>query len=84
MDCVLDTEIENEIDNQNDSSGNNTRDCEQWFTADDKRKANPLKHPACVGCSNYHGHSYGGNLLVCAMHPYGWKNENCPDWETEV
>jgi len=38
-------------------------------------------HPACIGCSNYHGRVYGGNLLVCGMHPYGWNDENCPDWE---
>ena len=37
-------------------------------------------HPACVGCRNYHGQVYGGNLLVCAMHPYGWTDEQCPDW----
>jgi len=40
-----------------------------------------LKNPGCVGCSNYHGEVYGGNLLVCAMHPYGWNGEKCPDWE---
>jgi len=22
-------------------------------------------------------------LLVCAMHPHGWEDENCPDWEKE-
>ena len=38
-------------------------------------------HSACMGCSNYHGRVYGGNLLVCGMHPYGWDGENCPDWE---
>lgn len=38
-------------------------------------------HPACMGCSHYHGQVYGGNLLVCGMHPYGWDDENCPDWE---
>ena len=38
-------------------------------------------HPACRGCSNYHGQVYNGNLLVCGMHPYGWDDENCPDWE---
>jgi hypothetical protein len=42
----------------------------------------PEKHPACVGCSNYHGQVYSGNLLVCAMHPYGWDTETCPDWES--
>ena len=38
-------------------------------------------HPACMNCRHYHGRLYGGNLLVCAMHPYGWDDENCPDWE---
>ncbi|MDJ0725017.1 MAG: hypothetical protein QNJ38_07905 [Prochloraceae cyanobacterium] len=37
------------------------------------------RHPACIGCNNYHGRVYGGNLLVCAIHPYGWLDENCPD-----
>lgn len=41
----------------------------------------PPQHPACVGCRHYHGQVYGGNLLVCGMHPYGWEAENCPDWE---
>lgn len=40
------------------------------------------QHPACVGCHHYHGQSYGGVPLVCAMHPYGWDAENCPDWES--
>jgi len=39
-------------------------------------------HPACVGCRNYHGQAYGGNLLVCGLHPYGWEDEKCPDWES--
>ncbi|OSO88170.1 hypothetical protein B7O87_13810 [Cylindrospermopsis raciborskii CENA303] len=43
-------------------------------------EAGSLRNPACVGCSNYHGEVYGGNLLVCAMHPYGWDGEKCPDW----
>ena len=38
-------------------------------------------NPACIGCQHYHGRVYEGNLLVCAMHPYGWDDENCPDWE---
>jgi hypothetical protein len=37
-------------------------------------------HPVCVGCSNYHGEAYGGNVLVCAMHPYGVEENSCPDW----
>lgn len=39
-------------------------------------------HPACVGCRHYHGQMYGGNVLVCGMHPYGWEGEKCPDWES--
>jgi hypothetical protein len=39
-------------------------------------------HPVCVGCCNYHGEAYGGNVLVCAMHPYGVEDESCPDWES--
>jgi hypothetical protein len=40
-------------------------------------------HPACLSCRNYHGRVYNGVLLVCGMHPYGWMDENCPDWEDE-
>lgn len=39
-------------------------------------------HPACVGCSHYHGEAYGGYVLVCAMHPYGVEEHSCPDWES--
>jgi len=38
-------------------------------------------HPACVGCRHFHGQMYAGNLLVCAMHPYGSLCDTCPDWE---
>lgn len=41
------------------------------------------KNPACIGCANYHGKVYGGNLLVCAMHPHGWEEKNCPDWQAK-
>ncbi|MDJ0620117.1 MAG: hypothetical protein QNJ63_25820 [Calothrix sp. MO_192.B10] len=44
-------------------------------------EATTEKNPACMGCIHYHGHAYGGNLLVCAMHPHGWDDENCPDKE---
>jgi hypothetical protein len=44
-------------------------------------KPNAQKHSACIGCTNYHGKIYGGNLLVCAMHPYGWDDDYCPDWD---
>ena len=29
------------------------------------------QHPVCVGCRNYYGQEHGGNLLICALHPYG-------------
>ncbi|WP_293150196.1 MULTISPECIES: hypothetical protein [unclassified Microcoleus] len=43
----------------------------------------PTQHPVCRGCMNYHGQVYGGNLLVCAMHPTGVESDSCPDWETD-
>lgn len=46
-----------------------------------KIEANSKHHPACIGCSHYHGRVYSGNLLVCGMHPYGWSDWQCPDWE---
>jgi hypothetical protein len=41
------------------------------------------QHPVCVGCRHYHGQSYNGNMLVCAMHPYGVEEgvDSCPDKE---
>ena len=38
---------------------------------------------ACIGCQNYHGQAYNGKILVCAMHPYGVEDNNCPDWEQQ-
>lgn len=40
------------------------------------------RNSACIGCCHYHGQVYGSNLFVCAMHPYGWETEDCPDWES--
>ncbi|WP_416666244.1 hypothetical protein [Egbenema bharatensis] len=44
------------------------------------------QHPVCVGCRHYHGQSYNGVMLVCAMHPYGIvdESETCPDKEPIV
>ena len=39
------------------------------------------KHAACIGCRNYHGQAYNGQILVCGMHPYGVDDSFCPDWE---
>ncbi|MBD2482029.1 hypothetical protein [Planktothrix sp. FACHB-1365] len=41
------------------------------------------EQPACRGCKHYHGQVYGGNLLVCGMHPTGAEGETCSDWEGE-
>ena len=43
----------------------------------------PQQNPACIGCHNYHGQVYSGNLLVCAMHPNGYEDDSCPDWEKQ-
>jgi hypothetical protein len=45
--------------------------------------ADPATHPACVGCIYYDGSNYGGNLLVCGMHPYGSGCDTCGDWVGE-
>lgn len=41
------------------------------------------QHPVCVGCRNYHGQEHGGQMLVCAIHPYGVMegSDSCPDKE---
>ncbi len=36
---------------------------------------------ACQGCCHYHGQTYGGQRLICAMHPYGVEAATCPDWQ---
>ncbi|BAZ37365.1 hypothetical protein NIES4101_32860 [Calothrix sp. NIES-4101] len=46
-------------------------------------EATSEKNPACIGCKHYHGNAYGGNLLVCGMHPSGYEDIICPDWEAE-
>lgn len=38
------------------------------------------EHHACIGCKYYDGSSYGGNMLICGMHPYGPEDETCQDW----
>jgi len=48
-----------------------------------KVEATTEKNPACIACRHYHGEVYSGNLLVCGMHPYGWEDATCPDWEQE-
>ena len=35
----------------------------------------------CSNCVYYHGKSYNGNYLICAVHSYG--KEDCPDFESK-
>ncbi len=35
----------------------------------------------CQDCKYYHGQSYGGSLLICAIHPDGPDEEQCRDRE---
>lgn len=54
---------------------------DEEFLGISSQPATTDNNPACIDCANYHGKIYDGNLLVCAMHPYGWDDSNCPDWE---
>jgi hypothetical protein len=57
---------------------------DEWPTYYEPRQAaSATFQPACIGCQNYSGTTFGGNLLVCGFHPYGWDGESCPDWEQE-
>jgi ElaB/YqjD/DUF883 family membrane-anchored ribosome-binding protein len=53
------------------------------FTSVSYQKPSSQVNPACIDCANYHGQAYNGNLLVCAMHPNGYEDKSCPDWEKE-
>ena len=54
------------------------------FNAPPQPKPDPATHPVCVGCINYNGSAYGGNLLVCGFHPYGCTGDACEDWEDDL
>lgn len=60
---------------------------DQWYDSVSiplDQTLNPLvqNHPTCIGCRHYHGQTYGGNLLVCGMYPYGPEAQHCPDWQS--
>ncbi|NJN30092.1 MAG: hypothetical protein HC824_06350 [Synechococcales cyanobacterium RM1_1_8] len=42
------------------------------------------EHSPCIACRHYHGEAYGdtGQMLVCAMYPFGFEGKDCPDWES--
>jgi hypothetical protein len=60
---------------------NGSHDVDWSLYAEPTRPATADHQPACMGCGNYSGTNFGGNLLVCGFHPYGWAEGNCPDWE---
>ncbi len=62
-----------------DVDGENDTDWSLYY--EPHREATAEHQPACVGCRNYNGSMFGGNLLVCGFHPYGWQEGQCPDWE---
>lgn len=68
------------LDGQPSSLNDHSDDSIIWF---DQEQVIPTAdfHPACINCDNYHGRKYNGNLLVCAMHPYGYDAPQCPDWQ---
>jgi hypothetical protein len=35
----------------------------------------------CQNCKYYHGHRYGGSILICAIHPDGPDGDECRDRE---
>ena len=37
--------------------------------------------PNCRVCKHHHGQIYGGVELVCAVHPYGYSGDSCPDYQ---
>ena len=45
--------------------------------------ARPQRPKVCQGCAFYHGTTYGGQQLICGMHPYGVEDDYCMDWEGE-
>lgn len=53
-------------------------------TAPINRTVDPVlqNHPTCMGCRNYFGQAHGGNMLVCAMHPFGPESDHCSDYES--
>jgi hypothetical protein len=55
----------------------------QWDITLSRPLPDPATHPACVGCINYNGSVYGGNLLICGIYPYGCNSDICADWEGE-
>jgi len=52
---------------------------EPWL---DRVEPSSHQYAACIGCKHYHGRVYNDTVLVCGMHPYGWDDPSCPDWDS--
>ena len=37
----------------------------------------------CQICKHYHGRVYGGIELICAVRPYGYSEDTCPDYQAK-
>ena len=37
----------------------------------------------CRICKHHHGQIYGGVELICAVHPYGYSGDSCPDYQAK-
>ena len=78
----LNDELWQDIDWGGDFTFGGENDPTDWSIYYEPRREATAEHqPACVGCRNYNGSMFGGNLLVCGFHPYGWEEGQCPDWE---
>lgn len=51
------------------------------FSLDEQPRKSGQIPNGCSSCKYLHGKGYGGNLLVCASHPYG--QEDCADFSPE-
>ncbi|NJL87223.1 MAG: hypothetical protein HC886_16590 [Leptolyngbyaceae cyanobacterium SM1_1_3] len=53
-----------------------------WSLEPQFSKQRDRQPEVCQGCLNYHGKSYGGNFLCCAIHPQGPVAATCCDRKT--
>ena len=37
----------------------------------------------CRTCKHHHGQTYGGVEFVCAVHPSGYREDRCPDYQAK-
>lgn len=75
------TEILTCLENDNGRSITVCPNCGISLKPDEDEDDDDYTPLVCLGCSNYDGEFYGDNQLICAIHPYGWlDDEDCPDF----